>query len=358
MNQTMKYILAGVSGAVLVGGGVAAGVLLGNKDNTSTQSSNPVNMEVITTTALKSTIISELTAASTADTSVTIAETIVSTKDSSETAVQITTKAATNTITTTPAPIIIVPETVYVEPEQDEPEEPEPVETEPPATTKAPKTTKAPETLPQIEPKEVEPYYEIAAAPFIPNPNEKYVSWEDAYYNCIYGAITAHGDDEYMTFEVSPFGYAYDVVDMNADGIPELLISSGEFQYADLWLYTYVDGYLYLIDNFSGNGGVCSTTNNGRNIYVSSGYYGEMWDDVYELSGTKLTLIAGFYDTTQTVRAGDTDYMGYTVNGKKVKESDYTKLMNQYIKAGKNDVYDVGRRYPMMSVTEGGSPFA
>lgn len=72
-NQTLKYGLFMIGGALLVGGGIAVGIVLGTKTDTSSQNSVPVNLEVATTS-----ITSVIESSATTETAITTAVTLVS----------------------------------------------------------------------------------------------------------------------------------------------------------------------------------------------------------------------------------------------------------------------------------------
>lgn len=344
-----KFLLpaACVLGVILLGGG---GLLLG-KHFSEQQGENSAVRTVLehdTTAADTTTRPAANTTAAPADTTTAMRtenalfsalteQTTASTAAASQSIV-----TSVSIVTVTEAPAHSVPQT-----------QAPPPQTEAPVQTQAPAATQPAETMPVIEPKPVEVNYDPAEVPFMPDPNTTYETWGEGYSMGIYNAIVSHPNDrDYHTQVVDPVvGYAFDLVDVSGDNIPELFISSGTAHYADLWLYTFADGKVVLIDNLYGLYGVCSTINNCRNIYTYGGSQGFFSHIVYELTGTQWTEVVRLGDTTCAV-TGDKSKIGYWISEAKVSEEMFQQCVQQYItdKTTPNDIAEVGRRFPMYAI--------
>lgn len=126
---------------------------------------------------------------------------------------------------------------------------------------------------------------------------------------------------------------AFDLFDMNGDGIPELFVSGGDYHAAGVFAYTYRDGALVNLsaDDYAfGSYGEAAVSADG---YLTGEYsgMGVTLDYFYKLDGDKLVMISS--TETGEIPDGD-DYENFTayykVNDEDATEEEYNKAFAEY----------------------------
>ena len=136
---------------------------------------------------------------------------------------------------------------------------------------------------------------------------------------------------------------AFDLFDMNADGIPELFVSLGDYHAAGVFAYTFKDGALADLsgDNTPfGSYGEAAVSADG---YLTGEYSGMgiTYDYFYKLDGDKLVMISNV--EMGELPDGD-DYENiityYKINDEDVSEEEYNSVFDEY---NAHDWVTVGR---------------
>ena len=157
-----------------------------------------------------------------------------------------------------------------------------------------------------------------------------YDSWEEAFANKLW----KFESDETFTGD-SP---RYETYDINADGTPELFVSSGEAHYSDLYVYAFIDGKIQLLDSVSGANGSAYVVSSKGYIYYKGGNQGSFWTQVKQFNGRELTEVALLEDTSAAVSAS---YYGYKYNGTTITQNQYNTYLTQYTS---NSISGIGRK--------------
>lgn len=119
----------------------------------------------------------------------------------------------------------------------------------------------------------------------------------------------------------------WDIIDLDADGVPELLISEGDFHAAGVRFYGYANGKAEPVTDEKGEAvvlgsfgrvSVCTEDNLVYSGYTGQGY---QFSWVYKYENQKLTELISLEDNAGL--ANEKTY--YKVNGKEVSESEYKK---------------------------------
>lgn len=146
-----------------------------------------------------------------------------------------------------------------------------------------------------------------------------YNTWQEAYRTAL--------DDFMMSESFKYEDERFELSDVNSDGTPELFISSGEYHYADLYIYTFDNGKLIEFDNIIGAGGSAYVVPSKNYVYFRGGNQGISWTVVYEFDGIELTRVATLEDTTVAISA---DYYGYKFNDQKITKDQYDSYIAKY----------------------------
>ena len=107
----------------------------------------------------------------------------------------------------------------------------------------------------------------------------QYDSWQEAYYDFTRNYYNQHfGEPEILadTVRFEPF-------DLNADGRPELVFSSGDYHMADVYIITFNDGYMTLAGTLTGSWGKIGTTCGRKYICNINSHMETIQTDFYQL---------------------------------------------------------------------------
>lgn len=148
---------------------------------------------------------------------------------------------------------------------------------------------------------------------------QTYNSWQEAYRTTL--------GDYRLSESFKNEDERFEIYDINSDGTPELFISSGEYHYADLYIYTFDNGKLIEFDNIIGAGGSAYVVPSKNYVYFRGGNQGISWTVVYEFDGIELTRVATLEDTTVAISA---DYYGYKFNDQKITKDQYDSYIAKY----------------------------
>lgn len=126
---------------------------------------------------------------------------------------------------------------------------------------------------------------------------------------------------------------AFDLFDMDNDGIPELFMSHDDYHAAGVFAYSFKDGILV---DLSGDGsaygsyGIVAVSSDG---YLSSSYSGMgiAFDSFYRLNGSSLEKIM-YTEMGEIPNQDDPDIIDtyYMVNDEKVSQEEYSAVINEY----------------------------
>ena len=166
-------------------------------------------------------------------------------------------------------------------------------------------------------------YYGYASRSYITDTAN--VDWQSAYKKILESLASEYD----FTASDSLSKAMYDLVDINGNGIPELIVSSGEYHAAGCKVYTYVNGgYTATTLSDGGEGfsqygimGVDIVNHVARSYYCGMGYE---FIDFYRLEGTQFVKIASFSNDEGN---GGSDYK---YNDISVTKSQYQAYWSQY----------------------------
>jgi hypothetical protein len=142
--------------------------------------------------------------------------------------------------------------------------------------------------------------------------------WKQAYQN----TITEYTKNSEFSSEVM-----WNIIDLDADGVPELLISEGGFRAAGVRFYGYSNGKAEVVTDEKGEaivtgsfGEVFVTMENDlvSSIYMGQGY---QFYSVYKYENHKLTELVSLGDDAGL----GNEKVNYMVNGKEASEAEYNK---------------------------------
>ncbi|MDE5556275.1 MAG: SH3 domain-containing protein [Ruminococcus sp.] len=166
-------------------------------------------------------------------------------------------------------------------------------------------------------------YYGYASRSYITDTAN--VDWQSAYKKKLESLASEYD----FTASDSLSKAMYDLVDINGNGIPELIVSSGEYHAAGCKVYTYVNGgYTATTLSDGGEGfsqygimGVDTVNHVARSYYCGMGYE---FIDFYRLEGTQFVKIASF-SNDEGNNGSD-----YKYNDISVTKSQYQAYWSQY----------------------------
>ena len=142
--------------------------------------------------------------------------------------------------------------------------------------------------------------------------------WKQAYQN----TITEYTKNSEFSNEVK-----WDIKDLDSDGVPELLISEGDFHAAGVRFYGYSNGKAVPVTDEKGEAvnlgsfgsvSVCTEDNLVYSGYMGQGY---QFSWIYKYENQKLTELISLEDNE--VLENEKTY--YKMNGKEVSEAEYKK---------------------------------
>ena len=155
-------------------------------------------------------------------------------------------------------------------------------------------------------------------------------SWRTLYKEKLRSIYSARNND-----------LAFELYDVDKDGVPELFISQSYQSHAPCDLYYVNNGKLIAPDIRCAGG---SMGVGGDRMIFTSGSRAGFAETVYQKTGGTIKKL--YYFDTQFFKTGDASY--FNVNGKKVSHSEYDRLRNKYYE-NVNKKY-VGRAYTLNQV--------
>lgn len=151
-----------------------------------------------------------------------------------------------------------------------------------------------------------------------------------------YGPDTSSG-------EADPFGFAFDLYDIDSDGIEELFISDGWIAGSCVWIYTVSDDQVVELTSYANHGGISLLGEKYLLFGSFSGQTGESSGSLYEKNGNSVDKVFSFFnDAYSDLR--DTDIITRTINDAQVSESEFSSEISIY--QNMSSVY-LGRRYAL-----------
>lgn len=136
--------------------------------------------------------------------------------------------------------------------------------------------------------------------------------------------------------------FAFELIDVDSDGIPELFVSDSDKDTAENECYTYANDTAIPFDNksFIGKVTVCKNEKFIRFIAIDEGI---RHVDIYRKNGINLDTFISFFDNFAADRytAGPKEA---SINGKKTEEYTYTTELKKY---NNYDWVDIGRKYKL-----------
>ena len=145
-----------------------------------------------------------------------------------------------------------------------------------------------------------------------------------AYYNFL----------KYYNFTSNSSSCGFNLIYINNDTIPELVIFDGNYHAVGAKIYAYVNGQVKYVDEFGEYGafnykekkGIIHSPRSGQGIYRNT---------YYKWTGAKLSKIISFTSIEQLDSSGDFVYK-YYINNKKVTRSKYKSSIAPYQKGFKH----------------------
>ena len=143
--------------------------------------------------------------------------------------------------------------------------------------------------------------------------------------------------------------FAFELYDIDADGIPELFVSDGKDENAHNEIYTFANDIVMPFDNKSYVGKITSCQDE-KLIKIVTTQNGVRHTDFYKKNGINLDTFISFFDNNSAdgVSAvndeGSTEEKGYAINGSKTTEYEYRAQLKKF------NVYkweDLGRKYDL-----------
>ena len=170
----------------------------------------------------------------------------------------------------------------------------------------------------------------------------KYDSWQEAYYFLMRQYYYQHMlDAENLSDTVH-----FETFDLNGDGTQELVFSTDDFHYADVYIYTFTDGYLALAGILAGSWGVIGTSCNQKYIKIYDSHMGIVRTDIYQLTGKKISKVIAFEDSYDAaVDPNSSYYKGYRINGTAVSANEYEQKLQVYSEQTDKDSSRIGLKY-------------
>ena len=170
----------------------------------------------------------------------------------------------------------------------------------------------------------------------------QYDSWQEAYYDLISYYYNQHyGEPEVLANMVR-----FEPFDLNGDGRPELVFSSGDYHMADVYIFTFTDGYLTLAGTLTGSWGKIGTTCGRKYIYNSDSHMGVIQTYIYQLSENQLTPVISFVNSVDAaVDSGSNYYKGYKINDNIVSAEEYNSKLDTYTVQTPQDSLSIGKKY-------------
>lgn len=152
--------------------------------------------------------------------------------------------------------------------------------------------------------------------------NKTYDSWQEGYRAVL--------DDFRQSSDYNDIGTqssAFELCDVDGNGIPELFISEGMFQTAKTIIYTFNDNEcIKLLEQAWSNGALLLNTEHQYIIYSNS-YAGNTNMSVYKINGTELLVLDTYYDDSIIPQSGTAVYKH---NGSTVTKESYQASKAKY----------------------------
>ena len=149
-------------------------------------------------------------------------------------------------------------------------------------------------------------------------------SWKKAYSSFLKQEMKKSSGEDSDDFI---FERGFSVQDLNSDGIPELMVSDGEWHMAQCSIYTYLGGNkLKKLGDFGEYGVAAFSPENGMLVsgYMGMGY---SFTGFYKLENNKFETIITFDDDAGAVETDPT----FKIDGNKVSQMYYEKRLNEYL---------------------------
>ena len=143
--------------------------------------------------------------------------------------------------------------------------------------------------------------------------------WRDLYAS----VLRTYIDPEYPDSGFAKFN----LYDLDGDGIPELIVSGGDFHAAGAEIYTLYRGAVYCHGGFGSWGDFGYEPETG---YIYSGYSGMgcHYASIHQIVNGQMIEIASFADTMANFEHPEDRC--FEVNGEKVSEDEYNRAWEEY----------------------------